>query len=127
MEFGVLASCPVYTYQTLSATQIRLFTVDEGDYGATVSGEFQTVRLEPGGESQPGTPTKWEAISYAWEGQFLSHEVLSGGQYLKVTDNLLQLPKDLRHQTKKRTLWIDAICINQDDQEEKSRQVSLMQ
>ena len=127
MGFGVPSRRPVYTYQALSATEIRLSTVHEGDYGATVSGEFQTVRLDPGGVSQPGTSTKWEAISYAWEDHPLSHEVLSGGQYLKVTDNLLHLLMDLRHETRKRTLWIDAICINQDDQEEKSRQVSLMQ
>ena len=58
MEIGVPGTCPGCTYQTLSATQIRLFTVDEGDYGATASGELETVRMEPGGESQSGFPNQ---------------------------------------------------------------------
>jgi hypothetical protein len=45
----------------------------------------------------------------------------------RVTANLGLAPRCLRQQDKPRTLWIDALCINQEDLEEKTEQVSKMQ
>lgn len=32
----------------------------------------------------------------------------------------------LRHEDRERVLWVDAVCINQDDNDEKSKQVRIM-
>lgn len=47
-------------------------------------------------------------------------------QTFKVTPNLYNAFRQLRRTSKPRTLWIDAICINQDDKDEKSQQVQHM-
>ncbi|KAK3711180.1 hypothetical protein LTR37_009773 [Vermiconidia calcicola] len=45
---------------------------------------------------------------------------------INITDNLFRALKRLRGHLLSRTLWIDAICINQDDGSEKSSQVQMM-
>ncbi|KAH7355651.1 heterokaryon incompatibility protein-domain-containing protein [Pyrenochaeta sp. MPI-SDFR-AT-0127] len=74
----------------------------------------------------------FEALSYVW-GREQSDSVLLctddqgniHGQ-LELTRNLEQALRALRQQHQRRTLWIDAICIRQDDNAERSRQVSYM-
>jgi hypothetical protein len=43
-----------------------------------------------------------------------------------VTDNLHEALLELRNHTLERTLWVDAICINQTTLEEKERQIKIM-
>ncbi|XP_014553239.1 hypothetical protein COCVIDRAFT_29530 [Bipolaris victoriae FI3] len=74
----------------------------------------------------------FEALSYVW-GKEKSNNVLLcadnqgniKGQ-LELTKNLDQALRALRHPHQRRILWIDAICIRQDDNAERSRQVSYM-
>jgi len=44
----------------------------------------------------------------------------------EIRENLFDALVHLRHETRERVLWIDAICINQDDVEERNHQVSQM-
>ncbi|KAJ2992732.1 hypothetical protein NUW58_g2070 [Xylaria curta] len=67
-----------------------------------------------------------ETLSYVW-GTEMSHEdILVDRQLFSVTRNLFEILRSLRHLNTTRTIWIDAICINQSDFEEKGRQVRLM-
>ena len=45
---------------------------------------------------------------------------------LPITKNLAGALQHLRHTNQERTLWIDAVCINQQDLEERGQQVALM-
>lgn len=45
---------------------------------------------------------------------------------LQITKNLAEALRHLQHQDRPRLIWIDAICINQDDLEERSAEVSEM-
>jgi hypothetical protein len=85
-----------------------------------------------------GAP-RYEALSYTWgdpkgENSLVpcrgdpsaSYPVKIDEGYLKVAYNLMVALKHLRHDTNTRTLWIDAICINQHDDEEKNHQVKAM-
>lgn len=80
-----------------------------------------------------------EALSYEWGSKCRRHKVLCGGKAIKVTGNLINALKRLRNDPshsghlqgpnfsqQSRLLWVDAICINQDDLEERGSQVRLM-
>lgn len=73
----------------------------------------------------------YEALSYAW-GSTESQEVIyvqnADGEHEKllVTENLALALRHLRSTSTERTLWIDAICINQEDMEERNTQVQRM-
>ena len=68
----------------------------------------------------------YEALSYVWGEQGSEIEILLNGQVFPVRWNLAFALMDLRLADRPRRLWIDAICINQGDHEERSSQVLLM-
>jgi hypothetical protein len=67
----------------------------------------------------------YEALSYAWGPAIFSEHILVEGEHLPVTPNLLAALKALRGHHP-RLLWIDAICINQEELVEKGSQIPLM-
>ena len=75
----------------------------------------------------------YEALSYVWvdsngiEGvhQLPSHITLNGHAF-HITPNLHAALRRLRDLSHDRTLWIDQICINQADIQERNRQVDRM-
>lgn len=73
-------------------------------------------------------PLPYEAISYTWSGQALDRPVYANGREYCVTKNAEDVMRRLRPSSpdRSRNLWIDAICINQKDDPEKSVQVQLM-
>ncbi|KAF2252854.1 HET-domain-containing protein, partial [Trematosphaeria pertusa] len=68
----------------------------------------------------------FEALSYTWGDSILSHEIYSDEGTVRVTANCASALRDLRHTSRDRFLWIDAICINQASNAEKNHQVPLM-
>lgn len=72
--------------------------------------------------------SKYEALSYTWNCEFGFAEVsLINGQTFNLTPTLARALRALRDANDNRTVWIDAICINQRDSSEKSSQVQMMQ
>jgi hypothetical protein len=128
----------IYESLPLNSTieEIRTVTIQPG-----VRNEPITLTLQKSILPQPGIKANYTALSYMWgykAHSFLplklwdesepeirckgpSHEVSH-----KVTPNLYAALRQLRHATKLKTLWIDAICINQRDNQEKTSQVKLM-
>lgn len=70
--------------------------------------------------------TQYEALSYCWESDHNSGSITLNGQDFEVAGNLLLALTHLRHPESPRILWIDAICIDQKNIEERSRQVRRM-
>lgn len=68
----------------------------------------------------------YESLSYTWGSEPPSKSILVNGQSFPVRKNLYTALVNLRDTTKPRALWIDAICINQEDVIERNWQVSLM-
>ncbi|KAE9380800.1 hypothetical protein N431DRAFT_477671 [Stipitochalara longipes BDJ] len=67
------------------------------------------------------------ALPYPTSGDLMSENIqYSDGRVLKVTANLSLLLSKFRTFNSNQLLWIDAICINQDDMDERSQQVQLM-
>lgn len=69
----------------------------------------------------------YEALSYVWGDPNHAVPILIGGRRHYVTENLHEALQRLRDDSLERTLWIDAICINQADEKEKERQIQLME
>ena len=71
----------------------------------------------------------YDAISYVWGSAPATETVLYNGKLLMITPTALEMLHYLhkyQRNTKRRRIWIDAICINQDNKKEKSNQISLM-
>ncbi|KAI1151692.1 heterokaryon incompatibility protein-domain-containing protein [Nemania diffusa] len=68
----------------------------------------------------------YEALSYCWGATNPQRSIVCNGLRCNVGENLHSAFCHLRHADKERILWVDAICINQDDLGEKKDQVLLM-
>ncbi|GAW19324.1 hypothetical protein ANO14919_088100 [Xylariales sp. No.14919] len=71
-------------------------------------------------------PHLYEALSYVWGSSEKPRLVYTEAGYIAVTKNLHAALLRLRDRTLPRVLWVDSICINQDDIEERGCQVQLM-
>ncbi|CAG9990599.1 unnamed protein product [Clonostachys byssicola] len=69
---------------------------------------------------------KYEALSYTWGDGKTKRPIRVSGSRLDVSANLEVALRHLRPLTTTRVLWIDALCINQGDYEERSDQVKKM-
>ncbi|OTA94457.1 hypothetical protein M434DRAFT_394721 [Hypoxylon sp. CO27-5] len=69
---------------------------------------------------------EYEALSYVWGNETTKKMIKINGFDEMITDNLHDGLLQLRHQTNTLTIWVDALCINQQDGLEKTHQVDLM-
>ncbi|KAI5861658.1 heterokaryon incompatibility protein-domain-containing protein [Durotheca rogersii] len=67
-----------------------------------------------------------EALSYVWGNEEDPKSIYVDNRPFPVTVNLHDILLGLRYQHATRTIWIDAICINQSDPQEKAHQIRLM-
>ncbi|KAI0490592.1 heterokaryon incompatibility protein-domain-containing protein [Xylaria cf. heliscus] len=72
------------------------------------------------------SPSPYEALSYVWGTEKAQQPIKCYGYDIPITQNLRHALLALRHPTLKRLLWIDAVCINQQDTDERARQVAYM-
>lgn len=68
----------------------------------------------------------YEALSYVWGSSHETRPILIDNEYLHVTLNLHAVLLRLRDRDIPRTFWVDAICINQVDDQEKEYQILSM-
>ena len=73
---------------------------------------------------------RYESVSYAWGDASITSPILLEGYQFEVTVNLANALRSLRRQSEDpnqtRTLWVDAICIDQSNNLERSEQVQRM-
>ncbi|KAI0866601.1 heterokaryon incompatibility protein-domain-containing protein [Xylaria cubensis] len=104
-----------------AAGQIRLLALlPSTKFEAEVQIQLTTAVL-----SETSIP-KYEALSYVWGSAENPEDILIDGSTLAVTQALAQALPYLRYEDRPRILWIDAICVNQEDLEERGRQVERM-
>lgn len=72
------------------------------------------------------TRVAYEALSYVWGSAELNHEVFVVGRRLRITTNLHVALVQLRSQVSDRIIWIDAVCIDQNNLKERGHQVQQM-
>ncbi|PHH77787.1 hypothetical protein CDD82_3354 [Ophiocordyceps australis] len=129
-------STPLYEALTRPRRETRLLYLYPGEPGDQVRCHLTTIALDA-----PDTPV-FEALSYCWGDQTNKKQikVSVGGSgapdpadfgsqthNLSITANLEEALRYLRRGcTASRLLWIDAVCINQEDSPERGSQVSIM-
>jgi hypothetical protein len=100
-------------------------------------GEVRILTIHPGGHSDPLSCTlqehdirqvpEYTAISYCWTYDAELVDIcIDGNETFKVPVHLRACLRRLRSESSARYIWIDAFCINQNDQVKKSEQVSQM-
>jgi hypothetical protein len=107
-----------YNYDKIDGTHIRLVHIQPCTDNAILRCTIQTVPI--------ATPPPYEALSYCWGTGPQTEELLCKQESIGINPQLSMALKRLRHANTPRTLWIDQICINQSDNDEKSSQVNLM-
>lgn len=113
----------VKVYQPLPAVDnrsnatIRVLRIRSGSADSKVECDLVTTGI---------SEAHFEALSYVWGTSFISYQVIVNDELFYVTYNLYSALRQLRRERSERTIWIDAICINQFDDVEKSNQVQLM-
>jgi hypothetical protein len=134
---------PKYQYTELPyGDHIRLLELLPGDSQSSLHCRLQIINLNS------FYIPKYEALSYTWgdskydhliiAGERISldsglhqeyavrHPIYCGESRLLIATNLRDALRRLRHPTLPTKLWVDALCINQEDDSEKSRQIMLM-
>jgi hypothetical protein len=107
-----------YFYTTLQGDEIRLVTLLPQSAGLPILCNMSHVSLE----NEP----IYEALSYTWGAQEALTTISINGRTMAVRRNLWMALSHLRHLTELRVLWIDAICIDQSNNDERRSQVSKM-
>jgi len=67
----------------------------------------------------------YEALSYVWGSEVKNRPLVCNGADMRITESLDVALRRLRGRDS-RVLWIDQICINQNNNEERSKQVQIM-
>jgi len=71
-------------------------------------------------------PLEYEGLSYVWGKPEFTKTIELNGSDFHITPNLESALRHLRRSDSNRTIWVDAICINQKDTSERNHQVTLM-
>jgi hypothetical protein len=97
-----------------------LFVLYPGSDADVVSGYIEN------GSCEYTTDKSYEALSYVWSNIRDFGHILVDGHSVSVTKSLETALRHLRHPDQPRTIWIDYICINQEDIVERNQQVAKM-
>lgn len=130
---AMAAQVPRYQYSPVDSVsgEIRLLTIRPGSLDAPLDLRLDTRRRITTQSAAPGSyppPPSYEALSYTWGDQesLVDVPIGSAKQFLSVTRNLAVALPFLRLPDRDRVIWIDAVCINQSDLQERGLQVQLM-
>jgi hypothetical protein len=136
---GVRNDTSAYLPLDPEVNEIRYVAVDPGEGDAPLSGFLGYLELR--GSQTHAPAISYQAVSYCWgeikdtlgftlrcartkEATAKSSQEAWTAQLYQITRNLDALLRALRQPDKHRVLWIDAICIAQDNAVEKTHQVS---
>ena len=97
----------------------RILWLAPGSGDDPLAGHLEIINAE-------AAPRLYEALSYTWGTDPPSNYLWLSGRVLPIRPNLETALTFLRLPQQSRLLWVDAVCINQGDVDERSRQVQYM-
>jgi len=106
-------------YRNLRDNEIRLLHLHPSrHFEAPIYTVLHTVNFDDG--------PVYKALSYVWGSPTLTSTISVNGLDFEATTNLVSALRHLRGSRAVKVLWVDAVCINQPDNEERSHQVRQM-
>ncbi|KAL7919896.1 heterokaryon incompatibility domain-containing protein [Trichoderma austrokoningii] len=99
--------------------EIRVLILHPGEKGSPIKCSLQHGSLR-------SKELGFEALSYVWGIPTPANDIVCDNRKRKVGRNLYNALERLRLPDTDRVLWIDALCINQGDNKEKTQQVRIM-
>ena len=143
-----ISDWPNLVYQKLPESTIRLLILLPGTKDLDLNAEFRLQRVSrklPSGQYEDQGPepdssshltsgnavdeleqVPYEALSYTWGKPIFRRTIHVHGSPIPITQNLFDALVHIRNEEARRILWVDALCINQSDNHEKSFQIPLM-
>lgn len=126
----------MYAFSTVASTTITMSDSIYSEIPLTTD-DIRLIRLSPGRWTDPircellhtslSAKSKYHALSYIWGSKAVTRNILLDGNPFPATVNLEGALGHLRHQHDEGLfLWVDALCINQNDLNERTHQVQLM-
>ncbi|KAF0318094.1 ankyrin and het domain protein [Colletotrichum asianum] len=120
-----------YQYKPLAADEIRMLILLPGEFESPLQGYIAHESFDP--SDCEDCEFSYEALSYVWGSQAdlkpfhvlecSSQNSSAEVKTLEIGPNLESALRHLRQPFETRTIWCDAICINQNDVEERGVQV----
>ncbi|KAH8602297.1 heterokaryon incompatibility protein-domain-containing protein, partial [Bisporella sp. PMI_857] len=109
----------MYEYELLDAkSDLRLLILEMGGTSDPIKCRLVRARF--------ARRPFYEALSYTWGSADQKKQIWLHGQRTDVRSNLWSALFKLRRNDKNRLLWVDALCINQRNVNERNHQVALM-
>ncbi|KAK6860161.1 heterokaryon incompatibility protein-domain-containing protein [Apiospora arundinis] len=103
----------------------RMLILHNGAYKDELTGDLEVAELD--------NCPPWEALSYAWGTTSAYSSIKIGNRFIKISSNLDSALRRLRYDNNDESigdpgvrLWVDQICIDQENIQERSEQVQLM-
>jgi hypothetical protein len=103
----------------LTGTRFRLLIIHPGKLGSPIVGWLQEADLSD--------PPSYSALSYVWGEEPQIHPITINGEVTSIRPNLYHALQRIRSlHTHQFCIWVDSLCIKQDDNTEKNEQVGRM-
>ncbi|KAI0128624.1 heterokaryon incompatibility protein-domain-containing protein [Xylariales sp. AK1849] len=108
-------------YTPLSNSGIRVLILEPGSWADPLKASLKEKNLQD-------TMTPYEALSYAWGTFSLSSNkgIRIQDSIMPITSNLDEALRSLRSEQSQRVIWVDFVCINQSNLQERVHQVRMM-
>lgn len=116
---------PTYTSLSREGKQIRLLRLPQRRQQCEDQTIEQEILCAFSVVSLDDAPV-YEALSYVWGEPAKAKTIFIDNEPVAVTRNLHDALSQLQSPDEERILWVDAVCINQNDNLERTHQVSIM-
>jgi hypothetical protein len=113
-----------YSSLPLSGSFIRLLDILPGDHETILECNLRVVSLR--------SQLSYKALSYAWIDESIGlqgqkgESIICNRKFIIIPSNLHSALRTFRLTTSILTLWVDLLCINQQDTQERNQQVGMM-
>ncbi|KAH7409173.1 heterokaryon incompatibility protein-domain-containing protein [Cadophora sp. MPI-SDFR-AT-0126] len=105
-------------HPSLESREIRLVTLLRGNSNEQLECRMENFRIDQ--------CHYYEALSYVWGDNSELNPLRVNNAWFQITRNLFEALHQLRSSDRDRSLWIDQLCIDQTDLDERAAQVEMM-